>query len=123
MASDLEYLERSLNDSIERSKDKIEKFKLDLDKGAAYAFEWADTAMTAAAEMEVAQRVLSELVFIRKENPDLSDDDVMSLLKENVRLQFRSVAGRVSRSTSASTNAMADLVRQAWSHMEMGFIR
>lgn len=115
--SDLAYLERKLNDRIQRSKELIEEFKTNLDKGPAYAFEWADGIMMRAAEMEVATRVLSEINFLREAHPSMKDDEMFGHVKVAVNESFFRLAGRVSRSTSPTTNVMADNMRQAWFEM------
>lgn len=90
-------------DALCGAQETVDKFAERLAKDPVYAFEWADGAMQAAAEVALGQRVRAML------DGGAGVPQVLA----HLRRELMDLAGRVASSTSACSNRMADYKRAA----------
>ena len=87
-----------LDFAIEQCEKTIEQFKTNLDKHPTYAFQWADSAILASAQMDVYLRAKHILEYM-KDNPE-EDIDIYEEVKNDA---VRELSYSLSDSTSASS--------------------
>ena len=103
----IDFMNYTLNETLEHTPDKIEKFIKDLAKDPYYAFDWAQEAMEAAAKLRVAKEVKHHL------DSGVSVAD----LHKRVQSQVIQSARFVKQSTSPVSNLLARYLNAAWAEI------
>jgi hypothetical protein len=88
---------------VTRSEAALVKFKTNLDKDALYAFSWGDSAIAAAATLQVAQGALKALALITDPNSEATVETLIEFYRKEVMCGARNPAH--------STSQMSNLVR------------
>lgn len=92
MLDKMETLKLQVKSEIRTAKEKLVKFKADLEKNPGYAMQWADSAFHAAAVLEIYTELDKGL-----QSPEFD-------LKDYQQSLFRWLNGSFGTSTSASSN-------------------
>jgi len=100
----IDRLIRSLQSSNESCREDIEKFTAQLAKNPVYGFEWAESAMRAAATLQVQEFALSILTAPAEEYRYVAAP--IALLVKQLQRDVMHAARYPSRSTSQMTNLM-----------------
>ena len=100
----IDRLIRSLQSSNESCREDIEKFTAQLAKNPVYGFEWAESAMRAAATLQVQEFALSILTAPAEEFRE--GEAPITLLVKQLQRDVMHAARYPSRSTSQMTNLM-----------------
>lgn len=107
MSKRLESLIGYINNTIERERAVLSKFREELDKNPVYALEWSNNVFTAAARVEVYGRILKALreQLVEAEG---NEAEVLGRMQRACEQQ----ALRYLRSGSSSTSVVKNLVRE-----------
>lgn len=101
-------LERRINSEIKSAKEKIEKFKAELsERSPAYAFSWADSAMRAAAALDVW--------FQLKNN--IGEGSNIRLIRDIAEQNVLQAARYPQKSTSDCSNLIEQYKLSAWAEV------
>jgi hypothetical protein len=98
MAATLETFERTARALIANADRELKKFSANFDRSPAYAFEWSDSALTAAAEKEFGEILLTWLKI---------EKITAEQLVQEITSQVRRKAMYPDRSTSSISNEMS----------------
>lgn len=96
-----EWLRRRLEEMKRGSAGAIESFRAKLEQNPLYAFEWADRAIDAAAELEAGTRLMAVL----DNDKHATDTDAVNVTIKMAREEAMRGARWPSRSTSPVSNA------------------
>lgn len=110
MDTDLKIRLEAMNSQLRQAKDKLKSFQTDLAGFPAHAFEWADSAMEAAAIEDVFLRVINALTA-------KDTKATRATMYEHAMQQVMQKSKHPSRSSGQCMNLMAQHTLSAWAQV------
>lgn len=109
-----EQVAKRFENKIELAQHTLDKFKATFSEDPSYAFEWSDSAFTAAAEVNVFGSVVRSLKHI----PAPGEPEVtIETIRAHATEQALRRAHYPSHSTSVPSNHMYQSVTSAWAEV------
>lgn len=111
MTTNIARIVRTLDGMIDDSKRTVAKFTERLAEDPAYAFEWGDSAMDAAASLAVASRLKA---IITAQSAKMTEDELVKAVCDMILQNMVHGAQSPKQSTSTCANLMDRYTTKAY---------
>lgn len=103
----LEALQRNFDDRVAVAEKDLADWKAKLEKNPLHAFEWAERAMAAAAELDLFTGLAAFVGRVRAGETVMTPAEVAEAILKDAREATLNVAKNPPRSTSVTSNLVA----------------